>query len=170
MRALYCFLSLILVFAIGCKNDDENEQTKDFTGRSIEYPLLQGSEYKTSGTITFLERRDKSLQAIIKIGPSGMEGYHHPAHLHYGAFEMEAPMAAMLYPVDGMTGEGITEKVILEDDTILTFEELLIFDGHIKVHGDDGPNKDLILAYANIGKNKDIPVTPPSPYAISLCR
>lgn len=169
MKALYCFLSLILVFAIGCKNDDENEQAKGFTGRSIEYSLHKGSEYETSGTITFLEREDKSLQAIIKIGPSGMEGYH-PAHLHYGVFEMEAPMAAMLYPVDGMTGEGITERVILEDDTILTFEELLIFDGHIKVHGDDGPNKDLILAYANIGKNKDKPLIFPSSYAISLCR
>lgn len=159
----------MLVFA-GCKNDDENEQPNDFTGRSIEYPLLPGSEYKTSGTITFHERMDKSLQAVIEIGASGMEGYHHPAHLHYGVFEMEAPMAAMLHPVNGMTGKGITEKVVLKDDTILTFEELLTFDGHIKVHGDDGPNKDLILAYANIGINKDKPATPPSSYAISLCR
>lgn len=171
MRALYWVLSLVLfTFALGCENDDEHEQGVSFTGRSIEYPLLAGSEYDTSGKITFKERKDKSLQAVIQIGPSGMEGYHHPAHLHYGVFEMDAPMAAMLHPVDGITGEGVTERVILEDDTILTFEALQEFDGHIKVHGDDGPEKDLILAYANIGKNKDKPITPPSFYTVTLCR
>lgn len=168
MRALYWILSLVmLTFSFGCENDDEPDN--DFTGRSIEYPLLAGAEYNTSGKITFQERKDKSLRAVIKIEPSGMDGYHHPAHLHYGVFDMDAPMAAMLYPIDGMTGKGITESVILEDDTILTFEALQTFDGHIKVHGDDGPNKDLILAYGNIGKNKDISVTPLT-YAISLCR
>lgn len=170
MRASFWILSLMITtFVFGCKNDDEHDQGNDFTGRSLEYRLLSGSEYNTSGKITFQERKDKSLRAVITIGPSGMEGYH-PAHLHYGEFEMDADMAAMLHPVDGMTGEGITERVILENDTILTFEDLQTFDGHVKVHGDDGANKGLILAYGNIGKNKDKPATPPAGYAISLCR
>lgn len=170
MKILYRALSMLsIAVAFGCANDDDSKQDNVLTGRSIEYPLTAGSEYSTSGTITFQEKKDRSLRAVIKIGPSGMEVYH-PAHLHYGVFEMDALMAAMLHPVDGKTGEGITERVILEDDTVLTFEALQTFDGHIKVHGDDGPNRDLILAYGNIGKNKDKIATPPLAYAISICR
>lgn len=170
MKALYLILIVLsIAFVSACDKDDDHGDSGDLTGRSLEYPLLAGSEYNTSGTITFQEKKDKTLRAVIKIGPSGMKVYH-PVHLHYGEFEMDAPMASMLHPVDGMTGEGITEQVILEDDTPLTFEELQQFDGHVKVHGDDEANKDLILAYGNIGANKSKPATPPSSYAIVLCK
>ena len=125
---------------------------KDTTGRILIYDLASGSDYDVDGTITFEEKKDGSLRATIKIGATG-ESILHPAHLHYGSYTKDAEMAAMFHPVNGQTGESVTEMDELADGTVFDFDTLNDFDGHVKIHGDDGPNKDLILAYGNIGKN-----------------
>lgn len=151
MRILSCCLFLFLVvFASSCKDDERSED--EYTGRVLVYPLLPGSDYNTSGTVTFREMQDSSIQVAIVILPTGADVLH-PAHLHYGPYQKDAEMAAMLSPVDGKTGKSTTNIKRLADGTLFTFPVLKNFDGHVKVHGDDGANKDVILAYGNIGAN-----------------
>ena len=61
-------------------------------------------------------------------------------------------MAVTLEPVDGSTGQSVTEFSTLADSTPLNFDELLIFDGHIIIHPDAG-NTISTLTSANIGQN-----------------
>lgn len=145
-----CFLIAMLS---GCEKEETPET--DFTGKSIVYQLVSGSEYDISGTATFKEKNDGSTLIVIKLYGTSGDSFH-PVHLHYGTVEQEGEMAAMLYPLNGSTGESITDLKMLADDSPINYAELLIFDGSIRVHLDDGPNKDVILAYNNIGKNRDV--------------
>lgn len=150
------FLLFFVALAMGCSSDDNENNGDSLTGRALVYPLASGSEYNTSGTVTFEEKKDGGVRATVEMRLTNLKVYH-PVHLHYEPFQQDAPMAALLQPVYGMTGKSITDNIILADYTPLTFDLLKDFDGHVKVHGDDDANKDLILAYGNIGANKDLP-------------
>lgn len=90
------------------------------------------------------------------LGDRGDAAYYFPAHLHYGEYDMpEAPMAAMLNPVDIRTLKSVTVVGKLSSGEVFNFDDLENFDGHIKVHlADDGPDYHVILVAGNIGKNK----------------
>ena len=62
-------------------------------------------------------------------------------------------MAAMLNPVDATNGESSTTIYKLLDEAKVTYVDLVEFDGSIKIHLDDGPNKKVVIAAANIGLN-----------------
>ena len=115
------------------------------------YELEQSSQFPIEGTATFVERRDGKVEIQIKL--SGTEGdIEHPAHLHYGDLSTpDAEVALLLQPILGATGESITITDKLNDESLLTYDRILTFDGHIKVHQDGGPNKSTILASGNIG-------------------
>ena len=146
MRVLVIFLSVFILTA--CSDDSE---TSDYTGKQQSYALVQASDFPISGTVTFLERRDGATE--IQIVLSGTEGdISHPAHLHYGDYSIpDAEMAATLTPVFGKTGESTTILEALMDETPISYDELINFEGHIKVHLDGGPNKSTILAAGDIG-------------------
>lgn len=160
------YFLLLLLGTVACSSDDEPNMDDEFTGRVLIYDLVSGSDYDVDGTISFEEKKDGSLRASIKIGATG-ESILHPAHLHYGSFTKDAEMAAMFNPVNGETGESVTEIAELADGTLFSFDILKEFDGHVKIHGDDGPNKDVILAYGNIGKNETFST---NTVAIALCK
>ena len=136
------FLLLFLAFSIvAC---DDNEEPLVYTNNQQEFDLVQSSALPVGGTVTILERRDGQVE--IRINVTGTEGdIQHPAHLHY------AEVALLLTPVLGSTGESITITDQLNNEQLITYEDLLTFDGHIKVHQDNGPNKNVILASGNIG-------------------
>jgi hypothetical protein len=46
----------------------------------------------------------------------------------------------------------------LDDQTQFSYEDLLNFNGSVKVHMDDGPNKDVVLAGTNIGINSSMDI------------
>ena len=148
IKSLILFLFLI-AFVCGCSDDEDNDP-EELTGRKIVYPLTSGSTYDLEGEIQFLEKNDGSLRVIITMTPTEL-AVHHPAHLHYGPYATGAEMAAMLMPVDGTTGKSTTELSHLADGSIFRFDDLLKFNGHLKIHGDEGANKDLILAFAQLG-------------------
>lgn len=143
----------MLVF-FGCK-DDEGDVPAEFTGRSIRYDLLSGSDFNYHGEALFEEKGDGSTRITLKLeGVESSGAVYFPVHLHHGPYEQEAEMAAMLQPVDARTGESVTHIQFLMDDSAITYEELLDFDGHIKVHlGESGEDKEVILAFGNIGRN-----------------
>ncbi len=154
-----------ILFFAAC--DKETIPAEEFTGRTQTYQLIKGSEYDISGTITFEEKVDLSTRITISL--SGTSGdIFHPAHLHHGTVDDGGEMAAMLTPVDGATGKSVTELTALVDGAPISYAQLIIFNGSIKVHLDDAANKDIILAYNNIGSNPGI--TSALTREITLCK
>ena len=150
-------LALILLFA-ACSEDDKS--VSDFTGNEMVYNLTpESTYYNGSGTVTFKERVDQGVTIDIAMDPTGSGGTH-PAHLHYGTFDVpDAEMAAMLTPVDATTGISTTTIYKFLDDTEVTFSDLMKFDGSVKIHLDDGPNKSVVIAATNIGINASMDIS-----------
>lgn len=142
-------LVLLLAGLISCSSDDETPDL--YTSNEVIYMLEAGSQFPISGTATVKERTSGDLEFIIQLNNTDGD-IEHPVHLHYGDISTpDAEIAAMLNPVFGETGQSITVLNQLGDETAFTFEDLQSFNGHIKVHQDSGPNKDVILAYGNVG-------------------
>lgn len=167
-RFLQILALLLFIGSIVACNDDDRALETDLTGRKLVYNLVSGSDYNVDGSISFEEKKDGGLRASISIGATGESAFH-PAHIHYGPYAKDAEMATMLNPVDGETGKSTTDIDMLADGSRFDFEALKEFDGHVKIHGDDGPNKDLILAYGNIGKNMNN-LSAVVSASISLCK
>ena len=145
------FLAVFAGAIASCKEDDADPAV--LTGESVSYPLFSGAEeWGYEGEAVFAERADGfTLITISLSGPAGTSLF--PAHLHEGAYSHEADMAAMLNPVDAATGKSETLLKQLANGEPVGYSGLIVFNGHIKVHLGDGDDKNVILAYGNIGSN-----------------
>ena len=145
-------------FFYSCDSTSDPQAT-DLTGRQMTYNLIPGSsQFSVSGTIDFKERSDQSILIEIEVNSTGSGG-EHPVHLHLGTLETaDAPIVALLTPVDAASGISKTTLIVLDDQTQFSYQDLLNFDGSIKVHMDDGPNKDVVLAGTNIGINASMDI------------
>jgi hypothetical protein len=141
------------LFLISC----QNEEGEIYTSNQVEYPLTQTSEYDYRGIARVREFLNGDLELTLILEGSKGEGedYFFPAHLHFGPYDSpEAPMATMLSPISIKSLKSTTVLGQLSDGRKLVFEELLNFDGHVKVHlADSGPDYATILVAGNIGKN-----------------
>jgi hypothetical protein len=130
----------------------ENVQISDFTGNETTYALQRSSSYDVSGILTLKERRDGTTTILVEL--SGTDGMmKHPVHLHLGDLSVKgADVAALLSPVVGSTGKSETRIDKLADETIITYSDLVKINACIKIHlSDNGVERDIILAAANIG-------------------
>lgn len=148
----------LLICFVSCKDDDTNPS--EFTGNEMVYNLTNDpTYYDGSGTVTFRERVDAGVTIDIAMDPTGSGGSH-PAHLHYGTFDVpDAEMAAMLTPVDAATGASTTTIYKFLDDTEVSYNDIMSFDGSVKVHLDDGANKKVVIAATNIGINASMDIS-----------
>ncbi|NMM46929.1 hypothetical protein [Marinigracilibium pacificum] len=144
---LFNLISLMLLsaFLFSCSEEENTRQ--------IEYSISPNGDFQTGGKITVREI-ENGIKIIINF-EGGVNGEFHPAHLHFGKWDQEGVMAAMLNPVNGTTGVSETEVKVLSNDATLDFDSFLTFDGSIKVHPDDGDNRKVIMAYSNIGANAE---------------
>ena len=142
---------LIAVVLWSCSDSNLNG---DLTGNELNYTLFSGSEFGYQGAVTFQEKTDGTVRIVINVeGPEGESVF--PAHLHFGSFDTpDAELAALLTPVNARTGESVTDLRFLSNDVAMKYSDFENFNGHIKVHLDDGANQDVILAFGNIGSNK----------------
>ena len=145
---------IILVF-VACRDEETL-----YTQREVTYSLHRATEsYDYYGTAVFRELKTGALElTLTMMGDKGNDAYFFPAHLHHGPYDTpDAPMAAMLDPVDIRNLKSTTVIGKLADGTDFTFDQLEQFDGHIKVHlAADGPDYNVILVAGNIGKNAGI--------------
>ena len=140
------------LFIAACQ--DSETAKKEFTGNEATYALSPGSDYAIDGTVTFKEKTDGSTLVILQL--NGTEGaLQHPVHLHAGDISTpDADIAALLNPVAGSTGRSETILRALSDESSINYSQLLGLDACIKVHlAAAGPDKDIILAGGNIGKD-----------------
>lgn len=141
------FIALLL---IACEEKEIIDNA--FTGNEVVYPLMAGSEYPVSGTLTIKEKKEGSaFLSIILTGTSG--DVQHPVHLHMGSINTaDAPVAALLTPLIGRIGTSETSLNKLADESTITYAELIGLNASVKIHlAAAGPDKDVILAVTNIG-------------------
>ena len=152
-HALPLFGKIFVVACLFSACDRSDDASDAFTGRQTAYTMASASEYNIQGTATFREKIGGDLQLTVQL-ENTVAGGQHPGHLHYGTVDVPgSEMALMLTPVEGATGTSVTTFNQLANGTPFDFDDLMGFDGSLKVHLDGGANKDVVLAGANIGQN-----------------
>lgn len=129
----------VLVFLMsgsGCKKDE-------FNGRQASYSLATSDMLGVSGTATFNEtsKSVSTIDIVMAGAPSGT----HPAELCMNTMVEGGAIVITLNPVDE-TGKSSTAV------TSITFDQLIAYDGFIKVHKSTS-EPDIILAQGDIGGN-----------------
>ena len=104
-----------------------------------------------SGTFTLQQRKSGFTLATIMLDGTPDDG-NHPAHIHANSMETGGGIVISLQNVAGSTGISTTniEKTDAEED--ITYNTLLDFDGHVKVHLSPA-DLPTIIAGGNIGAN-----------------
>lgn len=151
---VYLFLILLFIH-FSCSLKDEKPV---FMGRQAEYPLHQiHPEFAYQGKVIFKELPSEEVEVTILLeGEKGDEAYFFPTHLHFKCYGTpEAPMAAMLNPVDIRSLQSVTVVSRLTNGKQLAFDDLEFMEAHVKVHlADDGPDYNVILVAGNLGNSR----------------
>jgi hypothetical protein len=145
-------LALVVVAVILVAGCQKNEVVSQFTGNETTYSLQQSSQFAVSGTVTFRERKDGKIVAVVAL--TGTEGdIKHPVHLHLGDITaVGADIALLLNPVNALTGKSETTFNKLADESDIDYQRLVQLQACVKIHlGDTGPDRDVVLAAGNIG-------------------
>lgn len=152
MKHLFVVIGIFML-CLSCSQQEDQV----YTNREARYILYRANSiYEYQGVVVFKELLSGEVEVLVEIeGKKGDEAYFFPAHLHSGAYDTpEAPMAAMLNPVDIRTLKSTTLIRELSDGKKVRFDDLAQFDGHIKVHlAADGPDYNVILSAGNVGMN-----------------
>jgi Cu/Zn superoxide dismutase len=125
----------------------------ELTGESTTYNLREVDAPGISGTAEFKERANGSTLAIIMLENTPDDGMH-PAHIHKNSAEMGGPIAFTFNPVDGASGMSMTNIMMLDDDTPISYDELLTYNGYINVHL-SMEQLATIVAQGNFGSNSN---------------
>ena len=120
------------------------------TGNSTGYELSSAGGSVVSGTVTFFERKNETTLVEISLtGTSG--GDSHPAHIHTNDVISGGGIIIGLTSVDGITGKSLTQVEALDDETPVTYNEMIDINGHVNVH--KSSNDLSVIANGNVGGN-----------------
>lgn len=123
----------------------------ELTGDMVEYTLNSVSDPAISGTATFA-RRNNGTTLITLVLTGTTAGGNHPAHIHNNSAGEGGGIAIDLRNVPGETGESATQVTMKNDETPITYDELITYDGYINVHLSPDELSTLI-AQGDIGSN-----------------
>lgn len=148
MKKLLLALLLSSLFW-SCSKSEE----KRYSGKRMDVALYQSSTYNYKGNLEIRELVDGSLELNLRLdGAKSYTAVAFPAHLHFGSYDQaNAPIAQVLNPVSSSKLESITQLGTLSDGRNLKFNDLVAFDGHIKIHlANEGPDYSIILVAGNL--------------------
>ena len=150
-------LGVLALVQIGC----QSEESSAYTGREIQYPLVEGSYFDqvTSGYLVARERTDQSVELTLTVHGTTDEAIH-PVHLHFGSLGEDQPVAALLNPLEDIGNHeslSVTRLDHLYNDSPVTFDAFTAMDGSVKIHFEEtGQWEDVILGATNIGRNYSV--------------
>jgi len=155
-KKLILFLSILTTtLFISCSDDDATpieDQGPKPTGNSKTYTLGSVAIEAISGTATFTELDDNSITVALNLQNTPSGGVH-PAHIHINTAAESGGIAISLTPVDGTTGKSSTNFNTKDDNTAISYGDLLDFDGHINVHL-SATELSTLVAQGDIGQNE----------------
>ncbi len=144
----YYFLFLVSMSLIitSCGKDDPS--SNDPTTSVKVYPLSSVSNSNISGKVTFTKNEDGSTTVLLEINGSSKD--IHPAFIYFNDAATGGEVAITLEPIDCDCESSSTIVTTLDDGTPITYEQLLKFDGHIKIHQNED-HLEIIITQGNIG-------------------
>lgn len=123
----------------------------ELTGESKTYTLGPVSNPSINGTVTFARR--KSGFTLVTISLTGTTaGGNHPSHIHANNAATGGPIALDFTNVNGTTGKSLTHVTKLNNNTPITYAQLLTYNGYVNVHLSP-TSLSTLIAQGNIGSN-----------------
>ncbi len=149
MRYLRYFspLLLLLVF-VKC---DNNSATNDFDSEMV-YSLQSVSDPGILGKVTISRNDNNSSTVLVEL--NGTSTDIHPTFIYYNNLAQGGPVAITLNPIDCDCEFASTVVTAMDTGNSITYEELIHFNGHIKVHL-NADSLGTVLLQGNIGSNVD---------------
>ncbi|WP_109299017.1 hypothetical protein [Aquimarina sp. AU474] len=152
MKNLILLLLTTSFFCSSCNNDDDNDELVT----SQEFIIKELNNSGINGTATF--EKFSSGQIIVSLTLSGTESEKsYTANIYNNSITEDGDIAISVGAINGEFGTGahIISNLDYQDPntpaTPITYEELIQFDGHIKILNND--NESIIIAAGNIGSN-----------------
>ena len=139
-----------LVMVVACSKDDN---ITPIPSSLISKTYEIGSLYDNviTGTAKFIKNDDNSTTVELKLKDLPV-GSLLPATINYNTAAEGGSVAVTLEPVNTTTGFSTTTFFNLDDNTAITYEDLLSFDGYVDILvSSSQPSKSL--AHADIGQN-----------------
>lgn len=124
----------------------------ELTGDKKVYTLNEVADSGVSGTATFAKRKNGKTEITLSLQGTAADG-DHPAHIHANSVASGTGGIVLdLKNVNGATGKSVTSANALNDQTAITYDELLGYNGHINVHL-SASNLGTLIAQGDIGSN-----------------
>jgi predicted aconitase with swiveling domain len=123
----------------------------ELTGDKKEYALAELDGSGVSGIALFEKRKNGKTQITLNLTGT-VAGGDHPAHIHANDAATGGGIVLDLNNVNGATGKSVTSANAMRDGTPVTYDELLVYNGHINVHLSPAQLATRI-AQGNIGSN-----------------
>ncbi|SFU28437.1 hypothetical protein SAMN05216480_101364 [Pustulibacterium marinum] len=121
------------------------------TGESMAYDLNSVANPDISGSATFYERMNgETLISVMLMNTPA--GGSHPGHIHMNTAAEGGGIALTLTPVNGDTGMSMTNAAMLDDGTMVTYDDLIDYDGYINIHA-SADDLATLVAQGDIGQN-----------------
>ncbi|WP_298540827.1 hypothetical protein [uncultured Aquimarina sp.] len=155
MKKIILLLLTAVVFCSSCNNDDDEAIIKEYT-------LLETNDSGISGSVFFVKSSSSFPDDIfsIKVHLTGNETEtSYTANIYNNSLSNGGDIA---FPLDNFyelensnlivssTFYHSLNQLIIEDD-ILNYQQLIDFDGHIKIFNNEDPS--IVVVEGNIGSN-----------------
>ncbi|WP_250434509.1 CHRD domain-containing protein [Hanstruepera flava] len=150
-KSILLLFSIAAILFTNCASD-ENSIPIDSSLTYIEYDLSAVENPVVTGYVRFVKGEDQSITAQVILSGLDTNNGSHPARIYYESAVEGGSIAITLNPVNSNTGRSTTTFTALDDGTPITYEELIIFNGHLNVHVSSN-NLDSLLAQGDIGEN-----------------
>ncbi len=152
LKTLVVFISIATLSS--CSSDDDNNTIvgPSPTGDSKTYQLGSVADPSISGTAKFIKNTDNSTTIELQLNGTPAGGMH-PAHIHFNTAAESGDIALTLGVVNGDTGFSTITTSTLNDDSPITYEQLLNFDGYINAHL-SAEQLGTLVAQGDIGQNE----------------
>ena len=150
MKKLTPLLLLFIVFT-GCKKDDPKTVIDPVDPiNEVVYQLTGVTNSNITGEARFVRNEEDATIVYIRLINASEE--LHPASIHFNSVEVGGNLAVTLNSC--ICFESETTITNLDNGTPISFDEFLLFDGHINVYESEVLN-DVIIAQVNIGSNSN---------------
>jgi len=126
----------------------QNELTmtsKTYALGSVDVPGIMGEA-------TFTKRVNGTTLIEVMLENTPANGMH-PGHIHMNTAAEGGAIALSLTPVNGATGMSKTQAGMLDNGDMITYDELLNFDGYINIHK-SADDLATLVAQGDIGQNE----------------
>ena len=141
-------LAITTLVLSSCKKEETPNPGPGLTGKSEIYVLNAVGGSSISGAIKFEERTDNST--LISIELTGATG-DHPTHIHANTAAEGGGILIDLSLINA-SGESVTEVTALNDGTVITYDQLIEFDGYVNVHK-SADELGVLVSQGDIGQN-----------------